>query len=149
MQPSAQSVTVNILRARDACRCALETHLNSFTADHSMRAHMNKAVASNALAMIAIIPTRAFRTRLFGVLGAALAGVLFLASCGDSSPSPAAVLVGNTRGNNVVSLNSSTGAYLGDFIAAGSGGLTDPDGLTFGPDGQLHRHRLGPEQTTG
>jgi len=82
---------------------------------------MNKALASNALAMIAMIPTRAFRTRLFRVLGAALAGVLFLASCGDSSPSPATVLMGNTRGNNVVSLNSSTGAYLGDFIAAGSG----------------------------
>ena len=129
---------VNILRARDACRCALDTHLNSFTANHSMRAHMNKALASNALAMVAMIPTRAFRTRLFRVLGAALAGVLFLASCGDSSPSPATVLMGNTRGKNVVSLNSSTGAYLGDFIAAGSGGLTDPDGLTFGPDGHFY-----------
>jgi DNA-binding beta-propeller fold protein YncE len=83
-------------------------------------------------------PTHTFPTRLLRVLGAALAGMLVLAACGDSSPSPATVLMGNTRGNNVVSLNSSTGAYLADFIAAGSGGLSDPDGLTFGPDGHLY-----------
>ncbi len=51
---------------------------------------------------------------------------------------PSPLLVGNTRGNNVVSIDRQTGAYLKDFIPAGSGGLTDPDDLTFGPDGNLY-----------
>lgn len=50
----------------------------------------------------------------------------------------AALLVGNTRGDNVVMIDEKTGAYLGDFIAAGSGGLTDPDDLTLGPDGKVY-----------
>lgn len=49
----------------------------------------------------------------------------------------AALLVGNTRGNNVV-IYSDTGGFGGDFIAPGSGGLLDPDDLTFGPDGNLY-----------
>ena len=49
----------------------------------------------------------------------------------------AALLVGNTRGDNVVMIDEKTGAYLGDFIAAGSGGLTDPDDVTLGPDGKV------------
>ncbi len=85
-------------------------------------------------------------------------GLLFLlgalSACGGSSsgeavapvvaappppPSaPATMLVGNTRGNNVVSVDRATGAYLKDFIPPGAGGLTDPDDLTFGPDGNLY-----------
>lgn len=63
-----------------------------------------------------------------------------LAGCGggDDPVPPAPLLVGNTRGNNVVSIDRQTGAYLKDFIPAGSGGLTDPDDLTFGPDGNLY-----------
>jgi sugar lactone lactonase YvrE len=92
----------------------------------------------------------------------AVGGLAFLlglvAACGDSASSTAAVpavaapaatvptstvtlpvlLIGNTRGNNVVSVDQSTGAYIKDFIAAGSGGLTDPDDLSFGPDGNLY-----------
>lgn len=49
----------------------------------------------------------------------------------------AALLVGNTRGNNVV-IYSDAGDFGGDFIAPGSGGLLDPDDLTFGPDGDLY-----------
>ena len=29
------------------------------------------------------------------------------------------------------------GNLLGDFVAPGAGGLTDPQGITFGPDGDL------------
>ena len=50
----------------------------------------------------------------------------------------AALLVGNTRGDNVVMIDEKTGAYLGDFIAAGSGGLTDPDDVTLGSDGKVY-----------
>ncbi|MGV0024508.1 Vgb family protein [Phormidesmis priestleyi] len=49
----------------------------------------------------------------------------------------AALLVGNTRGNNVV-IYGDAGNFGGDFIAPGAGGLLDPDDLTFGPDGNLY-----------
>ena len=47
-------------------------------------------------------------------------------------------LVGNTTGNNVSKFDETTGTYLGNFIAAGVGGLTNPDDLTYGPDGNLY-----------
>ncbi len=50
----------------------------------------------------------------------------------------AAYLVGSTAGHKVASFDESTGAYLGDFISAGSGGLVSPDDLTWGPDGHLY-----------
>ncbi len=50
----------------------------------------------------------------------------------------AALLIGNTRANNVAIFDEQTGRYGGEFIAAGTGGLTDPDDLTFGPDGNLY-----------
>jgi hypothetical protein len=53
-------------------------------------------------------------------------------------PAFAALLVGNTRGDSVSSFNAQSGAYLGDFISAGSGGLKDPDTLLYGPDGNLY-----------
>ena len=72
----------------------------------------------------------------------ATAGVVSvtLAGCGggDDPVAPTPLLVGNTRGANVVSIDRQTGAYIKDFIPAGSGGLTDPDDLTFGPDGNLY-----------
>ena len=75
-----------------------------------------------------------------GLLALAAAFVVTLSGCGggDDPVPPAPLLVGNTRGNNVVSIDRQTGAYLRDFIPAGSGGLTDPDDLTFGPDGNLY-----------
>lgn len=39
---------------------------------------------------------------------------------------------------SVLRYDSVTGAYLGSFVSAGSGGLTRPTGLTFGPDGNLY-----------
>ncbi len=71
-----------------------------------------------------------------------IALALLVAGCGGSSSdpvtSPAPLLVGNTRGNNVVFVDRQTGAYISDFIPAGAGGLKDPDDLTFGPDGNLY-----------
>lgn len=47
------------------------------------------------------------------------------------------VLVSNGTGNKVVRFNAHTGALLGDFVTAGSGGLSFPTGLTMGPNGNL------------
>lgn len=48
------------------------------------------------------------------------------------------VLVGNSRGNNIVAYSQAGGLPLGEFIPAGRGGLTDPDDLAIGPDGKLY-----------
>lgn len=40
--------------------------------------------------------------------------------------------------DSVKRYHGTTGAYLGDFVASGSGGLDGPIGLTFGPDGNLY-----------
>lgn len=56
----------------------------------------------------------------------------------QSHPATAALLVGNTAGNNVLIFDERTGKLGGEFIAAGSGGLINPDDLTFGPDGNLY-----------
>jgi sugar lactone lactonase YvrE len=61
-----------------------------------------------------------------------------LASVLGAAPAAAAtLLIGNTRGNNVVVADTVKNT-LRDFIAAGSGGLVDPDDLTYGPDGNLY-----------
>ena len=44
-------------------------------------------------------------------------------------------LVGNSRGNNVLRFDGNTGNFLGEFIPPGSGGLSNPDTIVFGPDG--------------
>jgi sugar lactone lactonase YvrE len=44
-------------------------------------------------------------------------------------------LVGNSRGNNVLRFDGNTGNFLGEFIPPGSGGLSNPDQIVFGPDG--------------
>jgi hypothetical protein len=51
---------------------------------------------------------------------------------------PPRLLVGNTRGHNIVEYNQTTGAYLGELVPAGSGGLNDPDTMVIGPDGYLY-----------
>jgi sugar lactone lactonase YvrE len=52
-------------------------------------------------------------------------------------PGYAALLVGNTSGNNVVAFDEISGDYLGEFISAGSG-LDTPDAFVYGPDGNLY-----------
>jgi sugar lactone lactonase YvrE len=81
-----------------------------------------------------------FTSKMFGshaVRGWLAACALGLAALGTGSAN-AAYLVGNTSGNNVARFDQTTGASLGDFISAGSGGLVSPDDLTWGPDGNLY-----------
>ncbi|WP_372895392.1 DUF4347 domain-containing protein, partial [Stieleria sp.] len=40
--------------------------------------------------------------------------------------------------SNVQRFNPVTGAYVDDFVVAGSGGIDQADGLAFGPDGHLY-----------
>jgi hypothetical protein len=45
--------------------------------------------------------------------------------------------------NSVLRFNGLTGAFLGEFVASGSGGLDHPGGLVFGPDGSLYVSQYG------
>src|SRR5262249_47088822 len=40
--------------------------------------------------------------------------------------------------NSISRFHGVTGAYLGEFVASGSGGVVYPGRLTFGPDGDLY-----------
>lgn len=72
----------------------------------------------------------------------ALLVVLSMACSGRGTPSTTGtrgvLLVANTLGNNVVAVDEETGAFLAALIPAGTGGLTAPSALTFGPDGNLY-----------
>lgn len=52
-------------------------------------------------------------------------------------PAPAAVLIGNTVGNNVVEFDEKTGQFLGEFSSPFEG-FVSPDSLVYGPDGNLY-----------
>ncbi|NMF65045.1 Vgb family protein [Brasilonema octagenarum] len=54
------------------------------------------------------------------------------------SPASAVLLIGNTRGDNVIMYDEQNGNFLGEFVKATSGGLKDPDDLNFGPDGNFY-----------
>lgn len=47
------------------------------------------------------------------------------------------VLVSSGNAHKIVAYNAISGAHLGDFVPAGSGGLSFPTGLTMGPNGNL------------
>jgi glucose/arabinose dehydrogenase len=57
---------------------------------------------------------------------------------GDPSGANAMLLIGNTRGDNVVLFEQESSLYAGEFIKTGSGGLHAPDFMLFGPDGNLY-----------
>ena len=62
--------------------------------------------------------------------------ILFLAGCIP----PAAfsdLLVGSWQTNSIRRYDDN-GNYLGDFVPPGNGGLDLPDGMAFGPDGNLY-----------
>jgi streptogramin lyase len=44
----------------------------------------------------------------------------------------------STKGRNILRYDERTGDFLGEFIPSGSGGLSIPQGVRFGPDGNLY-----------
>ncbi|MEO0536089.1 MAG: PEP-CTERM sorting domain-containing protein [Cyanobacteria bacterium P01_A01_bin.123] len=72
--------------------------------------------------------------RITAVLG--LSSVVTLGSM-SLLPAQAAILIGNTTGNNIVALDEKTGDFLGEFISPFAG-FESPDTLTYGPDGDLY-----------
>lgn len=64
--------------------------------------------------------------------------VLVAIACGNTpyAGNPLKFLVGNE--NSVLKYDGITGAFLGVFVHAGSGGLDNPQNLIFGPDGNVY-----------
>ncbi|MEM9909010.1 MAG: PEP-CTERM sorting domain-containing protein [Cyanobacteria bacterium P01_D01_bin.44] len=65
-----------------------------------------------------------------------LTGSLF-ALAAIATPTSAAVLIGNTSGNNIVEFDEETGDFLGEFISPFDD-FVSPDTLIYGPDGDLY-----------
>ncbi len=55
----------------------------------------------------------------------------------DHNPNKLDLYVVSLGTESVKRYDGTTGAYLGDFVARGSGGLEGPGTMTFGPDGNL------------
>jgi hypothetical protein len=51
--------------------------------------------------------------------------------------------------DSVLRYDGTTGEFLGEFVASGAGGLAEPEGLTFGPDGNLYVASLAFETSDG
>ena len=48
------------------------------------------------------------------------------------------LFVGNLNANSVEDYDGTTGVFIETFVPSGSGGLSSPQNLTFGPDGNLY-----------
>jgi sugar lactone lactonase YvrE len=79
------------------------------------------------------------------VTGAYLGAVSHSALVGpkDVKFGPDGLMYVVSSGNDRLERFTASGAYLDDYVPAGSGGMTDPHRLAFGPDGDLYVAALG------
>lgn len=76
--------------------------------------------------------------KYLGLLQASIVFTAFSTVCLNASFASAALLVGNTQGNDVLLFDEQNGKLLGNFITPGNGGLIAPDDLNFGLDGNFY-----------
>jgi sugar lactone lactonase YvrE len=75
---------------------------------------------------------------VFSAVYAAPPDVAAMQSVAQDITGKAAVLVANTRGDNILRYDQNTGEFFGEHVAPGAGGLVHPDTLILGPDGKLY-----------
>jgi DNA-binding beta-propeller fold protein YncE len=73
-------------------------------------------------------------------------GAVLLCFCASRDACAGALLVSGYNSNNVVEFDASSGAYVSNFIPAGSGGLNAPEQLGFAPNGNLLVNSFGSNQ---
>ncbi|MGC8785490.1 MAG: PEP-CTERM sorting domain-containing protein, partial [Armatimonadota bacterium] len=61
-----------------------------------------------------------------------------LVSAALASTTLADLLVCSINGDRILRFSETDGAYLGDFVPVGTGGLNEPQGMEYGPDGNLY-----------
>src|SRR5262245_11033384 len=68
-----------------------------------------------------------------------LSALVFLAAvlCLAATPAHGNLFVSSSLTNQVLEYDGTTGAFVTAFVGAGSGGLCFPEGLVFGPNGNL------------
>ncbi|MBA2748247.1 MAG: PEP-CTERM sorting domain-containing protein [Tatlockia sp.] len=71
------------------------------------------------------------------ILKSSLAMTIFAAISSTILPVQAALLVSSSGDNSIKQYDEITGAYIRDFVTAGSGGLSSPNGLDVGLNGNL------------
>ena len=76
--------------------------------------------------------------RFKSVIGSLVLLGMLLSSHGPNSRVAADLFVSAAGANSVMRFDADTGDFLGNFVAPGSGGLGDPQGIAFGPDGNLY-----------
>jgi len=86
--------------------------------------------------LVGVSRREALRTFGIGIAGALLAAF-------DSAPARAAessgyLLVSSFGSDSILRYDAVTGAFVDAFVPTKSGGLREPDGVIFGPDGNLY-----------
>lgn len=75
---------------------------------------------------------------LGNIAKSSIALTIFAAIGSTILPVQAALLVSSGGDNTIKQYDETTGAYIRDFVTSGSGGLSNPQGLTVGADNNLY-----------